>query len=134
MSRGPLGNWLKILRGKHHQKRNKFHQEPLLDSSNFRWIVLAYLAYWVIVCGKLLPFVFSCGAKFSTVCSSCSNKRFDPPPGSKNSQKSYKIIDLDHYFGYASRVIQCKLISNFNSWYNVDPLKVDSFVQTVKFI
>ena len=31
-------------------------QEPLLDSSNIRWIVLAYLAYWVIVCGKAASF------------------------------------------------------------------------------
>ena len=52
----PLVTGSKILRGKHHQKRNKFYQEPLLDSPNLRWIVLAYRAYWVIVCGNAASF------------------------------------------------------------------------------
>ena len=54
----PLVTGSKILRGKHHQKRKKFHQKPLLGFLNFRWILLAYLAYWVIVCSKATSFCY----------------------------------------------------------------------------
>ena len=37
---------------------------------------------------------------------------------------------LDNYFGLASREYSAHSVSNFNSWYCVDPRKVETFVQT----
>ena len=52
------------------------------------------------------------------------------PLNLKKGQKHYKITDLDNYFGLASREYSVHSVSNFNSWYCVDPRKVEIFVQT----